>query len=130
MSTRPRYTINRKLVILLPNQPFLDWIKATEAGSSSRFALDEIRRDSEVFLVPESAGDTVEDVEKWAHKRWRPLFEHLLDSWYTDDTAWPQDRSLNLFKSWVEVQAYTFVWDLAGDQPIEIEDWENMDECE
>jgi len=28
MDPRPRYTLNRRLVILLPKQPFLDWLLA------------------------------------------------------------------------------------------------------
>jgi hypothetical protein len=127
MDSRPHFTVNRRLVILLPKQPFLDWLLATDEDTSATLTLLDLRRDPEVYLVPEKAGELPEDVEKWVYKRWRGLFEHLLHSWYTDESAWPQDRDLKLFKHWVEVQCFTFVWDLAGDQPIEIEDWDEYD---
>lgn len=123
MDSRPHFTVNRRLVILLPKQPFLDWPLATGEDTSAALTLPDLRRDPEVYLVPEKAGELPQDVEKWVYKRWRGLFEHLPHSWYTDESARPQGRDLKLF-NWVEVQCFTFVWDLAGEQPIEVEDWD------
>jgi hypothetical protein len=32
------------------------------------------------------------------------IFEQTLDDWYTDETLWPQKRSLKLFREWCDVR--------------------------
>ena len=75
------------LVIMLPNQPFLDWLLGTDEDTSATLTLHDLRRDPEVYLVPDKVGELPEDVEKWVYERWRGVFEHLLHSWYTDESA-------------------------------------------
>lgn len=70
MDSRPHFTVNRRLLILLPKQPFLDWPLATDEDTSATLTLPDLSRDPEVYLVPEKAGELPEDVEKWVYKHW------------------------------------------------------------
>lgn len=80
MDSRSHFTVNRRRVILLPKQPFLDWLMATDEDTSTTLTLPDLRRDPEVYLAPEKAGELPADVEKWVYKRRHGLFEHLLHS--------------------------------------------------
>lgn len=117
-----RFVINRRLVKLIPKQPYLDWLLATDDTLDilRPATLADLRLDVEAFLVPEGAGESVEDIERWIDQRWHSLFEYLLES-VRNESAWPTERNLSMFKSWFEVQVSTMVWDLEGTGSIEFD---------
>lgn len=128
MSDYPRFTINRALVLILPNQPFVDWAAAADPGPNPiRLTLDELREEADAFLLPESVMEDESAAVKWVEKRWRTFFEHFLSGQYVDDALWPQDRSLKMFRQWFTIQFHSMVYDMA-DMPIVHEDWEDEDE--
>jgi hypothetical protein len=49
------------------------------------------------------------------------IFE--LEGWYTDESAWPKDRSLATFLEWFDVEFSTMVVDLV-DAPLQREEWD------
>ena len=62
--------------------------------------------------------------EIWAFDRstnYEALFEAELEGWYTDETLWPQKRTLKLFHQWFEVECHTVIEDTVG-TPIVDED--------
>lgn len=122
MSAYPRFTINRDLVILLPKQPVLDWIMRVDPNPP-RLTLAELRQEQDAFLIPEETLQGIEDAERWVHRRWKMFFELFLQGWYTDESWWPNNRTLKMFKEWFDVQYHSMVWDLSN-EPIEHEDWE------
>ena len=52
MHTVPRFTINRHLIILMPKQPVLDWIKRVDPNPPN-LTLDQFRLEQYAFLVPD-----------------------------------------------------------------------------
>lgn len=122
MHEHPRFTINRSLVVLLPKQPVLDWIMRVDPNPP-KLTLEELRQEQDVFLISQRAAETVEDAERWVHRRWKVFFEAFLHDWYTEESWWPKNRSLKMFKEWFDVQYHSMVWDLAG-ETVEHEDWE------
>ena len=52
-------------MIQLPRQSFLDWFLATDEDTGAGLTLADLRRDPEVFLVPEKAGDAPIKIEDW-----------------------------------------------------------------
>lgn len=109
-------------------QPYVDW--ASSAGPCPcDLTLDDMNEDGEVFLVPSfdsrvSPVEFPEDAIKWVEKRWRMLFEYTLYSWIEDETEWPQNRSLKMFREWFDIEYRSMVWDMAN-EPILIEDFDD-----
>lgn len=125
MHTVPRFTINRHLIILMPKQPVLDWIKRVDPNPPN-LTLDQLRLEQNAFLVPDDL-DGQQDAEKWVQRRWQMFFEGFLAEWYTVESWWPQKRTFKMFKDWFDVQYHSMVWDMAAKIPITYEDWESPD---
>lgn len=131
MSDYPRFTLNRGMVLLHHKQPFLDWLMNAAINPSLQLTLADLDDDGEAFLIPsyESSDpvDGTEDAVKWVEKRWRMFFEHILGDWLTDESLWPQKRTLKMFREWFSVEYRSMVWDMA-DEPLAVEDWDEGDE--
>ena len=121
MNSTPRFTLNRTVVLLVPKQPFLDWLNNVDPDDQT-LTVDDLRDDNEVFLIPQFADNS--DSEKWVEKRWDFLFEHMLMGWVEDEMAWPQDRSLAMFREWFDIEIHTMAWDLS-DESLFVEDWQD-----
>lgn len=126
MHNSPRFTINRHLIILMPKQPVLDWIKRVDPNPPN-ITLDQLRLEQNAFLVPDDL-DGQQDAEKWVQRRWQMFFEGFLAEWYTVESWWPQKRTFKMFKDWFDVQYHSMVWDMAAKEPITYEDWESPDD--
>ena len=122
MHKDPRFTVNRGLVILLPKQPVLDWILRVDPNPPD-ITLSELRSEPDSFLVPQRGIETEQDAERWVHRRWKMFFELFLFDWYTEESWWPKQRSLKLFKEWFDIQYSSMVWDLS-DESLNHEDWD------
>src|SRR5258705_5599180 len=73
--------INRSLMVVIPKQPFLDWIRAVD-DDPGPLELVDLQKDCSAYLVPEC--DDLEDqmaVILWC---WDVVFEEELFSWFTD----------------------------------------------
>lgn len=131
MSDYPRFTLNRGMVMLRYKQPFLDWANAADPNPPLHLTLANLEDDGEAFLIQNyESGDPVdgaEDAVKWVEKRWRMFFEHILSDWLTDESLWPQKRTLKMFREWFAVEYRSMVWDMA-DEPLAVEDWDEDDE--
>jgi len=129
MSDHPRFTVNRSMVMLLPQQPFLNWIQAVDPDPVPTLTLEDVRDDASVFLLPAEVADTPENALRWVEKRWRSFFEFMLGEWF-DDSSWPENMSLAMFREWFTVRFHSMVWDMAPDASLEYEDWEGEDDEE
>ena len=125
MSDYPRYVLNRTVMILVYKQPFLDWLNATDQNPLS-LTLDMLHIDNDTFLIPQF--EDPHDAVRWAETRWNTLFDSILFDWATDESLWPENRSLKMFLEWFEVDVHSMVWDLAN-EPLLIDDWGLVDEC-
>jgi hypothetical protein len=120
-------TINRSVVILKYQQPFLDWICSVEPRFGAEASLEELNEDNDAYLLPaDPVIDGKEDAVAWIEKRWKVLFESKLVDWYTDEALWPKKRTLKMFREWFAVEYSSMVWDLDS-TPIEYEDWSEED---
>lgn len=115
------------MVMLLPEQPFLDWIQAVDPDPVPTLTLTDVRDDASVFLLPAEVADTAENALRWVEKRWRPFFEFMLGEWF-DDSVWPEELSLAMFRDWFTVRFHSMVWDMAPDAPLEYEDWDDEED--
>ncbi|CAG9179508.1 hypothetical protein LMG32289_04380 [Cupriavidus pampae] len=116
--------------MLVPEQPFLDWILAVDPDPIETLTLDAVRQDETVFLVPPEFADDPETTVKWVEARWRSFFELMLGEWFTD-VLWPPKLTLTMFRQWFTIHVHSMVWDLAADTPVLHEDWdEDAEEAE
>ena len=60
---------------------------------------------------------------------WRVLFDSILFDWITDESMWPQNRTLKMFRDWFDIEVHSMVWDLAS-EPLLVEDWGDDDDAE
>ena len=124
MSTAPRYTINRSIIILHYKQPFLDWLMGADPNPPTDMTLGDLGNDGDAFMIPgDNVVDGMPEAVKWVEKHWRMLFEHILEGWLVDESLWPQKRTLKMFREWFAIEYRSMVWDLVN-APIVIEDWE------
>jgi hypothetical protein len=107
----PRFTINRHLIVLLPKQPVLDWIMRFDPNPPD-ITLEGLRQEQDAVLMSDASSEGSEDAERWVHRRWKMFFELFVSDWYTDESWWPKNRTLKMFKEWFDVQCHSMVWDL------------------
>lgn len=50
------------------------------------------------------------------------IFERELYGWHTDESAWPQSRSLKMFREWFEIELHSVIEDIVDDGLIDDED--------
>lgn len=126
MHSSPRFTLNRTVVLLGPKQPFLDWLNDVDPDDEP-LTVEDVRDDNEVFLIPQFNDNS--DSEKWMEMRWSFLFEHMLMGWIDDEGMWPQDRTLDMFREWFDIEIHTMAWDLSDEQ-LFVEDWQDEEDDE
>src|SRR5438132_254234 len=48
----PMRTVNRSAVVVIPKQPFLDWLRRVDP-TGGKLTLADLRRDPSIYLLPE-----------------------------------------------------------------------------
>lgn len=122
MDDYPRFTINRGVIILMPKQPVLDWVVRVDPVPSN-LTLAELHQEQDGFLVSQRTIETIEDAQRWVYRRWKMFFELKLNDWYTEESLWPQKRTLKMFKEWFDIHYHPMLWDMT-DETIQHEDWD------
>ncbi|OGQ97986.1 MAG: hypothetical protein A2521_03340 [Deltaproteobacteria bacterium RIFOXYD12_FULL_57_12] len=115
--------INRAALILKAKKPFVQWINESDPYDKSfRTSLAEVNEDRTVYLIDDLEA---ENLEEWVALNCANLFESELEDWYTDESLWPQNRDLKLFKNlinanqvqkWFAIECHTVLID-AGTGP-------------
>jgi len=68
--------LNRSVLVVIPRQPFLDWLHRADPTSGD-LTLEDLRRDPSVYLLP--ARDLEPDLEKCLKRFCKAIFEEQLD---------------------------------------------------
>lgn len=102
-------------MLIKPKQALLDW---AHAWDENRYTLDEIRRDSTAYLIPEC--ELVDEQTLILASCYPFIFEAELFSWHTDAALWPT-LDLETFLEWFDVEFHSLVIDL-DDTPLEYAD--------
>ena len=109
-----RPTVNRSAIVVKPKQPFLDWLHGADSTSSD-LTLQDLVLEPAIYLIPEC--DTREEVADVLHKLCQEIFVEQLADWFNDTTAWPPDRSFDVFCGWFDYQHHSMPIDLC-DKPL------------
>ena len=107
--------INRSAVIVMPKQPFLDWLHRVDP-TSANLKLEDLRRELTIYLLPEY--DTEEEARGNLREYCREIFEEQLDGWYRVPSAWPVDRTCDTFLRWFDCRFHSVLVDVCDDPLI------------
>jgi len=71
--------VNRSAVVVVPKQPFLDWLHRVDS-SSGKLTLTDLANDPSIYLLPEC--DLESELELHFEKACPKIFEDQLNGWY------------------------------------------------
>ena len=100
-------TINRCAIVVEPTKAYHEWAKRTPEGDPNS-NLSELHWENSVYLIP----DMESGFEAWLKRNYAVMFEHELNSWYTDESLWPKNRSFKTFKKFFKVSFHSMVFDM------------------
>ena len=111
--------LNRSAIVVKPRQSFLDWLH-TAAPTSRNLSRHELVQEPTIYLIPE--WDTEEDVQGVLQELCEEIFVEQLAGWFTDESAWPADRSFDVFCRWFNFQYHSMLVDLCDELLIDESD--------
>ena len=86
--------VNRATLIVRPAKPFQDWAIGLDDSGLVLSPDDE----QTVYLVPEFEDDDERDAVLEAV--YAEVFERQFFDWHSVEKAWPQKRTLRMFREW------------------------------
>lgn len=108
--------LNRGVLIVRPKQPYLDWA----AGLDDSGLVPDAEGERTVYLIPSFEDDS--EAEEVLEEVYGVVFDLELDGWHTDESAWPRNRTLAMFKEWFHIELHSVVEDLVDDDIVDDED--------
>ena len=102
--------LNRSAVIVKPRRPYLEWAKRDDDEGLAEPVFEGLRSEPTVYLLPEYEDRSSQ--QEVLEEFWPLLFEAMLEGWVTDESLWPKNRTLEMFREWFEVQMSSLVQDL------------------
>jgi hypothetical protein len=107
--------INRTAVTIIGGQPYLDWIRRTDADvNRGTLTVARARTYGSAYLLPEL--DLEEDIQEWVEDNMAWLFEFQLSAWTEDESTWPISRDLKMFRLWFRIDIHNVVIDIGEDE--------------
>jgi hypothetical protein len=118
--------VNRYVAILKPKQPFLDWLES-QPDWDVEITLEEIRSDRCAYLIPAYA--LLDQAMRYIERNHKKFFEMELFGCYTDESMWPEKRTLSVFRKWFDIEIHSMIIDTLDDHfiGVEYEDWTDVD---
>lgn len=107
-------TINRSLVTVRVREPFVKWLESLPDPLD--LTIEEINEDCTAYLLPEYAYE--DDTEELLEVYYDMIFDDQLTSWWEDPKDWPEERTLEVFDEWFDVEFHSMVIDCV-DEPLE-----------
>ena len=107
--------IDRSAIVVRAKQPFLDWLLQLPDPVSPDMALERVNHEPHIYLLPEYGFESEQD-DLIAHF-YGMIFEAELEGWWTDETDWPSDRTVDMFKQWFDLTFHSMIEDLV-DAPL------------
>jgi len=102
-------SIDRNAILVRPQKPFYDWLKAVYPTDKDHDPKDECN----IYLIHEMGSNA--EVLEWVKENFDHLFANELNDWYTDEDRWPADRTYAMFAAWFSVELHSMILDLEED---------------
>lgn len=106
------YEVNRSVFILLPQEPFWNWLSNLPDIDLQDITLADLQEDANSYLVPacQNADEVWDEIES----RVEEIFAAELADWCEDESEWP-DLHPDIFGEWFAVELSSIVTDLSSD---------------
>ena len=101
--------LERVAAILKPSEVMLEWINEQQAEGDEKLMLEDIQLDCTVILLP--TFEEEEEAEDYLNQIYEELFESELSAWNEDESTWPEDRSIDTFLEWFDIEFHSMVYD-------------------
>ena len=112
--------VNRTAVTITGAQPYIDWMRQTDADfNKGAVTVPRAKAYGSAFLLPEF--ELEEDLQEWVEENFSWLFEFQLSAWTEDESAWPAERDLKMFRDWFRIDIHSVVVD-ASDDDLDVEE--------
>jgi hypothetical protein len=106
--------VNRTAVTIVGAQPYLDWMRATDADfNKDTLTVRPVKAYGSAFLLPEF--ELEEHLQEWVEENATWLFEFQLAAWTENESTWPATRDLKAFRAWFRIDIHSVVVDVADD---------------
>ena len=106
--------VNRTAVTVVGGDPYVEWTKSRDADfNRGQVTVVRAKAFGSTFLLPEV--DYEEDLQEWVEDNFAWIFEFQLSQWTGEESTWPQDRDLKMFKAWFRIDLHSVVVDVADD---------------
>ena len=107
-------------MVVKPKQAFLDWVRSLDPAEESE-TLESLRDDCNAYLIPEYELDSHKmEILNWCFEA---VFQEELYAWHVVESDWPQQRDLEMFLEWFDVEFHSLVFDLDEDTQLEHNDY-------
>ncbi|NLP06048.1 hypothetical protein GX411_08885 [Candidatus Fermentibacteria bacterium] len=98
--------INRAALIVRPAGPYIEWAASLDDSGM----VPDVEGEMTVYLVPDFEDDR--EARRILEQVFETVFENELFGWHTDESAWPKNRTLDMFMKWFKVELHSVVEDL------------------
>jgi len=105
--------LNRSVIIIVPKKPFYDWINYLDPKDP----IDDLE-DYNSLLLPDDFD--IDEAAEFIKENYSSIFESHLFGMWTEETDWPQKRTLKIFKEWFNWHFSAVIIDTVEDEPIEV----------
>ena len=106
--------LNRSAIVVVPKQPFLDWLRGVDAANTE-LTLDDLAAEPTIYLLP--AYDSEEAMTEYLSEVYADIFEEELNGWHSDDSVWPRDPAFEMFCLWFDYRFHPMLVDVC-DEPL------------
>jgi len=103
--------LERIVVLIKPKQKMYQWLK-NQPETDPKLTLHKLRSDSTALLIPPFK--TPKKAREYIEGIYPGIFENELESWHIPEERWPDDRSIEVFAEWFDVEYHSLVLDLAA----------------
>ena len=108
--------LNRIALLVTPKRRFFEWVNALpEAGPP--ITIEEAASHRTVYLA---AGGEAAPLNEVIESYWEEIFEEALEQWVADESLWPVNRTLDVFRDWFHVESIDGVVDMDPGEPVTI----------
>lgn len=105
------YEINRSVFLLLPREPFWNWLCSLEGLDLTGYSLADIQADANAYLV--NPCDDREALWQEIEPQLESLFAAELADWCDDESQWP-DLHPDIFTEWFDIHLSPILTDLSA----------------
>ena len=117
------YEVNRSVFIVIPNQPFWNWLSSLPGTDLGGLTLEDLQEDANSYLV--DACQNADELWTEIESRVEEIFAAELADWCEDETQWPQLHP-DIFREWFDIELSSIVTDLSS-EPLQREAFQPLD---